>query len=274
MFFSKKKLFAIILIIMENIKLAYKPWILWTKFSHILLSIFVILVHFYIVIKLDNKGWFFKSTVPGFSNVVWTFTQFTWWTTILFTLYEIMQFYLIIMFMNNETNIPNRFYKFIISSRLSIWAFSYIFIVMLLFWSGLVYLQVFGLNKPSRTPAGYKGSVLYYIDIITTVFVHFILPAMTLTVFIGILLSGQFQRLKILKELIFGMIYPFIYLIFYFIWAWFFYDPYPISHIRQRDYSNLWILSVVVLAFGLTIFISSLLVDRFNKKIKRKMNIS
>ena len=259
---------------MENVRLAYKPWILWTKFAHILLSIIVILVHFYVVISLDQKGWFFKSTVPGFSNVVWTFTQFTWWTTILFCLYEIIQFYLIIKFINNRIAITNRFYKFIISSRLSIWAFSYIFIVMLLFWSGLIYLQVFGLKTPSKTPAGYKGSILYIIDLTATVFVHFVLPAITLAIFIGILLSGQFQRLKIGNEVLFGMIYPLVYLVFYFIWAWFFYDPYPISHIRQRSAKNLWILAIVVAAFALTIFIGSLLVDKFNKKIQRKMKMN
>ena len=248
----------------------FKKWnkkILFFKFWHIFFLYFIITLRIIISIEFDNRDLYIKSTKPGYDNVSWIFTQFTWLTTILLAVVETLRFNIYIF--SQKNNYRNRFLKFILSEEISILSVSYILVVGILFFAGMADILFVGRGVPKIKP--FIPETLKVLDILNTLLVHAVNPIISLIFIILLSIRKYGYEIKLRRILIVGTIYPLIYIIFYTAFALKVYDPYPVTDL-QNKWQGAWILPIVIFSFifvetSIWFMVNKILIKEENKKV-------
>lgn len=241
---------------------------------HLTFSIFAISFNFFLLYYMDQKGYSMASRLIGYSNILWAFTQFTWWTNILITIWFALK-KIVIKFKLSKFKVINLFFN----NNSYIYWVSYIAVVGTLFSVGSLYLILS--QNVVKTPEGVAMIGVNLPDWIgtlrtlITLFVHFVNPILYVFIFIYLLKNKiidfnirKSKKLWLLRRMIFGMIFPCIYFSFY---VWFSltkFDPYPISNMKKWE--GIWIMPVVILSFFASLFLFSNLTFHWKKDIKKQ----
>lgn len=241
---------------------------------HLTFSIFAIALNFFLLYYMDQQGYLMASRLVGYSNVAWAFTQFTWWTNILITLWFAIK-KIVIKFNLSRFKFVNLFFN----NNSYIYWVSYIAVVGTLFSAGSVYLILS--QNVVKTPEGTAmignniPQWLGTLRTLITLFVHFVNPIVYIFIFIYLLRNKiidfnirKSRRWWIFRRMIFGMIFPCIYFSFY---VWFSlnkFDPYPISNMKKWE--GMWIMPVVILSFFVSLFFFSHLTFHWKKQVEKK----
>ena len=241
------------------------------EYIHLLISLSMIIWHFVIMWELDSQNIPIMARIGNSSNVEWTFTQFTWWTNILITIWLSGKLFLV------KRNINNKFLTKIFSNNSYIYFLTYISTVGTLFASGSIYLIVNRMKNENslQTIKPIISESTHIQNIIITIFVHFINPIVYIYMFIYLYRKNQLNikvdgKYWILKRISIGMIYPTIYCVFYVSFSLTNYNPYPISNLKELE--GLWIAPIIPVTFSVFLFLFSYPIYRKNNLNKNKTN--
>lgn len=198
-----------------------------------------------------------QTQIERHPNIFWTFTQFTWITTFILTSLMIFRF-----FKYDQKTLPTWLRWIMTQNTISLLAM-YDLIVGMVFWSSMF-----------KGFAKAFNSDLWWLEFLTTILVHSVIPLMTITYSIIYLVKDR--KASILKEkfVLKGMIYPMIYIAYYILVAVTWKDPYPITSLHKNFINEIWKLPFALIGIyallGLMIFIHNWLLLKFNKQYDPK----
>lgn len=245
------------------VKRHWTPRLFLARWIYVTFLVALVTSIFMLNILYNTEKVYLQSSVPGYDNVGWIFTQFTWWTTMLFTIIESTK--LIYMGINRLTfETDNRFIQLLFSQKFNVIVVSSITIVGELFWIGRLEVAISDKGKLAEWDKGLPKDLLF-LDNAISYFVHGVNPIVAFSFYIYLSAAGYSNNnYKFFDLLKIGLIYPSIYMTFYVVFAWYFYDPYPISNLREGH--NVWMIPVGWSYFILTFW----LLDSFPKWIAKR----
>ena len=213
----------------------------------------------YTVIEYDNLKLFVFATSANELNIIWTFTQFTWWICFGYTILMTFQLLLYPFYKRGNKVVQSLF-----SEWFSILVAAYTLVVGVLFAAGISFYTLF--ERKSPRVAVLVPDYLYALNIFKTTAVHTIMPILGIVTFVWrTKLNNEKNILKYSKVWTKGMILPIIYIIFYIVFAKLKYDPYPVTNLKANE--GYWVLPIVLLSFLFSLTLFTCIGNRINKKI-------
>lgn len=209
----------------------------------------------HIAIGSKGNGW----AIPALHNMVarhpntfWMLTQFTWLTTIIVVIFLTLRLF------EFESRVPS-WLRWVMSQRTLSLVSMYDTIVCVGYWSAM-----FSTFTDTFTPG------LEILEYFITIIVHGVIPVAILTYSFIYLIKDK--KASILKEtfVLRGIMYPFIYALYYILIATIWNDPYTISNLKYNFDENIWKLPLALLVLwimlGLFLLLHNFVLIHFNKK--------